>query len=217
MTGHAKHPMPGERSGKLVAVSAIGVRRTPGKKGTLFWLYRCDCGREKAIGVCYVRNGHAKSCGHCGRTRRHSHTAGDGVSPEYAAWNDARARCRSPKHPQYANYGGRGIVVCELWQDFANFLADMGERPGPGYSLDRIDPNGNYEPGNCRWIPTRLQAGNQRRSWWALLDGAWVPITRAAARLGVDYASLRANPDKHGVTLKRRAELPDEVVEAYHD
>ena len=73
-----------------------------------------------------------------------------------------KTRCNNPKHRRYSDYGGRGIKVCERWMDFNNFLADMGERP-EGLTLDRIDPNGNYEPGNCRWATDSVQQTNKRK------------------------------------------------------
>jgi hypothetical protein len=74
-----------------------------------------------------------------------------------------RCRCRNPNQARFADYGGRGITVCERWRDFAAFVADVGMPPGPGYSLDRIDNDGNYEPGNVRWATSKEQARNSRR------------------------------------------------------
>lgn len=79
----------------------------------------------------------------------------------YRCWADMLRRCYSEKSSSYPNYGGRGVTVCEEWRDFRNFLADMGVRP-EGMSLDRIDPEGNYEPGNCRWADRNTQARNTR-------------------------------------------------------
>lgn len=87
-------------------------------------------------------------------------------SPLYMSWADMVARCTRTTHPRYADYGGRGITVCERWRDFANFYADMGDRP-PGLTLDRIDNDGNYEPGNCRWADLSTQMKNRRPSAYA--------------------------------------------------
>ena|SRR3990167_808317 len=86
----------------------------------------------------------------------------NGGSPEYRAWAHLRNRCNNPRDRAYANYGGRGIEVCERWDLVDNFLEDMGPRPGPEYSIDRIDNDGNYEPDNCRWTTDSEQNSNRR-------------------------------------------------------
>lgn len=87
---------------------------------------------------------------------------GQGGHPLYNTWQQMRSRCRNPKHHAYHNYGGRGIQVSPLWDNFPRFISDVGERP-PGLTLDRIDNNGNYEPGNIRWATKKQQVHNRRK------------------------------------------------------
>lgn len=100
----------------------------------------------------------------------HGHNAGKKKTPTLQTWASMRARCTNPKKSDYQYYGGRGITVCDRWQSFENFLADMGEKP-PGTSLDRIDNSGNYEPSNCRWATRAEQMRNTRQTRMLTLNG----------------------------------------------
>lgn len=106
----------------------------------------------------------ASYTGELGSAYRH----GWARTPTYKSWNAMRSRCRDVSNASYPSYGGRGITVCERWEVFENFLADMGERPSPDHSIDRIDNDGNYEPGNCRWL-TRAEQNARRKD-----PGGWI-------------------------------------------
>lgn len=110
--------------------------------------------------------------------------------PEYKVWKSMRRRCTNPKDAGYRRYGGRGITVCERWNDFANFIADMGPRP-EGTSIDRIDNNGNYEPSNCRWADRFTQANNNRRNKWLEVNGVRKTYSQWANEIGKESWFIR--------------------------
>ncbi len=105
-------------------------------------------------------------------------------SPTYVSWMGMKGRCLNPNNEAFARYGGRGISVCSAWLDFAGFLSDMGERPH-GSSLDRIDNNGDYEPGNCRWATSVEQARNRRSNRRISIDGVSATVSEWAERSGI--------------------------------
>lgn len=122
---------------------------------------------------------------------RHGHARHGKVSGEYWSWLQMLKRCHNPKTFGYADYGGRGITICERWLRFDNFLADMGSRP-KGTSLDRIDNNGNYEPGNCRWATHKEQSRNKRSNRNITIDGTTRCLKDWADFAGNDYALVRS-------------------------
>jgi hypothetical protein len=124
------------------------------------WLCVCNCGALITVDGSHLRRGHTKSCGCLRKQRMTKH--GMSRSPEYRSWVSMKQRCFNPRNPAYENYGGRGIIICEEWLCFEAYFADTGTRP-PECSLDRIDNDGNYEPGNVRWATRQQQRQNQRR------------------------------------------------------
>jgi len=112
-------------------------------------------------------------------------------SPVYNTWVHMRQRCTNSRHPDWSNYGGRGIRVCDAWQDFGQFLRDMGE-PKPGQTLDRINVHGDYEPGNCRWASRTVQARNTRKNRLITLDGVTKPLSEWCEERGLGYWTVHA-------------------------
>lgn len=132
------------------------------------WVCQCDCGNIAFAQTSDLRAGRHRSCG-CLRvdvmTRHGGTNHGGGRTPEYRSWMSMKARCLDSDHDSYKWYGGRGITICDRWlASFEAFLADMGARPSLKHSIDRINNDGNYEPGNCRWATANEQAQNQRHN-----------------------------------------------------
>lgn len=159
------------------------------------WLCRCDCGNESAKAQTYLRCGDTTSCGcrqyeaisKSRRTHGESHK-----TAEYKLWLSMRDRCNNAKNKKYSFYGGRGIRVCERWNDYSAFLADMGRRPTPKHQIDRYpDQDGNYEPGNCRWVTCKENQRNRRSNRLVTFNGETLPVVMWAERLGLNYATMR--------------------------
>lgn len=140
---------------------------------------------------------------------------GQSETREYATWTAMRERCSNPKANNYHLYGARGIRVCERWDSFENFIADMGPRPA-GYSIERIDNDGNYEPSNCQWIPLSEQSRNRRRSYSAeddqnIRDAAarGLCFTEIAKLLGKSHSSITSRAFKLRIPSGRWKQRPD--------
>lgn len=153
------------------------------------WRCTCVCGTEMLLRSWEVYQNEIRSCGCLRYASRVKH--GLSRSSEYRAWRHMRDRCCNEDAYGYANYGGRGITICDRWLDFASFYADMGPKPSPQHSLDRLDPNGNYEPSNCRWATREEQDNNRRDSLFLEFAGQRLTISQWAARLGKCYETLR--------------------------
>lgn len=121
----------------------------------------------------------------------------------YYAWRSMRQRCLEPKHVQWHNYGGRGIRVCDRWaDDYDAFVDDMGLAPEWG-TLDRIDTNGDYEPGNCRWVGWVVQSTNKRVNRFLTHDGKTQTMSQWAKELGIGKDTLHRRVNFHGMDLER--------------
>jgi hypothetical protein len=166
--------------GRLTVTEYAGDRR---------WRCICSCGGTVEVVRQSLVNGRTSSCG-CYRrehTIRKSTTHGMTGTPVHWTWKSMMQRCYNKNNPSYPDYGGRGIVVCDEWHDFNKFYADMGPRP-EGMTLDRVDVNGIYEPGNCRWASHKIQSRNKRNS--LRIEG--IELKYLAEELGMEYSTLYA-------------------------
>lgn len=174
------------------------------------WLFRCSCGKEHTAILGNVTRGQVSSCGCAGsrvtigeRSRKHGHSVGYKKSRTAQAWRNAKTRCFNENNAKFPDYGGRGITMCREWaDDFRSFLRDMGECPD-GMTLERIDVNGNYEPGNCRWATTAEQARNRRNN--VFVDDNGTILRVLALNEGISYQGLHRRVRKLG-------ESPDQAV-----
>lgn len=152
------------------------------------WLCSCACGETTVVRTGHLTSGAVKSCGCMRRKAKH----GQSRTTLYRAWVSMRQRCENPKHPEFKNYGARGISVDPSWKDFQVFHAYVGGRPAEGLELDRIDNDKNYEPGNVRWATRAEQCANTRRTVVLEVEpGRLLPRDVAARLYGIPAATLR--------------------------
>lgn len=148
------------------------------KRSQRVWDCLCDCGESYQRTAAQINEGRGQHCGCMSGKLISEATANHGLTgtPEFKSWDAALYRCDNPNSKDYARYGGRGISVCDRWRDFSVFLSDMGPRPGANHTLDRIDANGNYEPGNCRWADHVTQQSNRRNNIMVRQNGKEITL-----------------------------------------
>ena len=169
------------------------------------WLCKCDCGNYKVKFSYTLRNQKSPSCG-CitgELIRKSKYTHQDINSKEYRAWGHMKSRCYNKLVERYKDYGGRGITVCAEWFDsYENFLEDMGRCPHKDWTLDRIDPDGNYTKSNCRWATQLIQANNKTDNRYLEHEGVKMSLSDWARELNINRKSLSRLLDVHKFTLK---------------
>lgn len=183
----------GLRYGKLVVVD-----RAPNKSEAdtnARWNCLCDCGKSTVAYGQDLGRGLNKSCGCAAKNRiadygRQNRTHGMSRTLTYRVWYSMKKRCKNPKDIRFKHYGGRGIIYCERWEKFENFISDMGH-PEAGLSLDRINNNGNYEPSNCRWATKREQSNNRRTGVKLTYNDVTLSISEWARALNICVSTFR--------------------------
>lgn len=185
----------GETYGELTVI-APALRD---KSGSACFLCRCNkCGQEKVVRGCDLLRGFVKSCGCLGKERRAEAHTTHGLShdPTYKVWLDIKRRCKNSNRPTYKNYGGRGITIAPEWEndfdafyDYVSKLEHFGEK---GYSLDRIDNDKGYEPGNLRYATQTEQVRNRRNTVRVEYQGEMLTLKEAAEKSGINYGTLKS-------------------------
>ena len=173
----------GDKFGRLTAIKF--VKRS--KQGSQFWLFKCDCGNEKVILVNNVKRKLVKSCGCYKKEKLTKH--GMVETRTYKSWEAMKTRCLDKNAPNYKNYGGRGITVCDKWMKFENFYTDMGKRPEEK-SLDRIENNKGYYKKNCKWSTQKEQNNNKRNNILITFNGKTQNMKQWAEELNISYETL---------------------------
>lgn len=174
-----------QKFGRLTPLYRVSIGRN-----RRVWLCKCDCGKDALVSTNLLTSEKTKSCG-CYRSEIASsrRTHGMSATREWNIWSRMIQRCFNPKVERYKNYGGRGITVCKKWRDFEGFYKDMGKVPD-GFSLERIDVNGNYEPSNCKWIPLKDQHKNTTKSVLITHNGMTKNAVDWARELGIKASTI---------------------------
>lgn len=193
----------GEIYGRLTVVEH--VPNMPGARDTnARWLCRCECGNTKVVYGQDLKKGKVVSCGCWNQEKRTKH--GMSGTHIHKVWIAMRDRCNNPNNPSFHNYGGRGIKVCKRWDSFANFLADMGDRPAQ-FEIDRENNDGDYKPSNCRWLSRQGNLNNKRSNRFLELNGETHTIAEWSRITGLSWLTIRQRL-RYGWTVERTLTEP---------
>lgn len=199
----------GQIFGRLTVVGKAEKRQ-----GTQFWNCLCECGTTRTIRTHSLVTGHTRSCGclnrECAAKRIYAQrfTHGMGNTPEHASWSGMIQRCTNPNCHKYRIYGARGIVVDPRWREFTVFYRDMGSKPSPDHSIERIDNDGPYSPENCRWATPKEQAINTRNNRIVEFNGQQMTLVEAIRQSGINPLTVEARLYKQRWTLERALMTP---------
>ena len=190
----------------MLVISAAG--RSKSKKS--LWLCRCDCGVEKVVLGANLKEGGTRSCGclHRELVSQLNTNHGQTNTPEYNIWTQAKQRCTNPNDKRFHDYGGRGVKF--LFDNFEEFLAHIGPKPGKEYSLDRIDNSGNYEHGNVRWATLKIQSRNKRSNRYLSYRNETLCLTDWAKKLGFSYETIKSRV-RSGWSVEQTLSTPIKV------
>lgn len=201
----------GKRFGRLEVTSFAGFKETASGSRQYRWNCRCECGNEISVDGCCLRRGSAISCGCSPRHRQSApgyEAHGLASHPLYGVWCAMKQRCNNPNHKNFAEYGGRGVAICERWLSFQNFMDDMGNRPSPAHTIERRDNNGLYSPENCVWATRSEQNENTRQTKLITFDGVTLSRGKWARRLGLHRKTLACRLDRLGWSVERTLTTP---------
>lgn len=195
----------GQRFGQLTAVSYAGRNVS----GSTQWLWKCDCGSQVIALSSNVKGGKSRSCGCLQRKLVAERVTTHGMTNthEHMIWQGMIQRCKNPRHVSYKNYRARGITVCERWLSFENFFADMGLKPTPAHTVERLDNNKGYSPENCKWATRDEQAKNTRRNRMLTCNGLTMCMAEWIKRLGAPRGRIEGRLQR-GWSVERALSTP---------
>ena len=200
--------MIGNKIGRWTIINGPILRTEYGRQ-TKWYFCRCECGTEKKVRANSLQQKRTQSCG-CLRTERlhrginhhqykHGHTINGKRSKEWRTWNSMIRRCTYPSMDDYERYGGKGIKVCKRWRNsFEAFLDDVGYSPSQKHSIDRIDNDGNYEPGNVRWATPSEQTRNSSKARFITFEGKTLTMGEWAKNMNINRQTIQMRIDHYG-------------------